>query len=83
MYPPQSADQSKVEEYTSAPLRMSKYEVLGVKRSALLQEIKVAYQAAALATHPDKQAGLATDDLKTQVMTLWSGTSKSLLCSAW
>ena len=46
---------------------MSKYEVLGVSRSAPLQEIKSAYQAAALATHPDKQAKLATDVLKKQV----------------
>eukprot|EP00903_Cladosiphon_okamuranus_P013339 g12432.t1 len=43
---------------------MSKYEVLGVSRSAPLQEIKNAYQAAALATHPDKQASLATEVLK-------------------
>lgn len=46
---------------------MSKYEVLGVNRSSPLQEIKGAYQAAALATHPDKQASLATDVLKSQV----------------
>ncbi|CAM9730553.1 unnamed protein product [Ectocarpus fasciculatus] len=45
---------------------MSKYEALGVKRSASLQEVKGAYQAAALANHPDKQAGLATADLKAQ-----------------
>lgn len=47
--------------------RMSKYEVLGVSRSAPIQEIKSAYQAAALATHPDKQASLATEALKKQV----------------
>lgn len=47
---------------------MTKYEVLGVRRSAPLQEIKGAYQAAALATHPDKQASLATDVLKKQVL---------------
>ncbi len=46
---------------------MSKYEVLGVKTTAPLQEIKGAYQAAALATHPDKQASLATEELKAQV----------------
>ncbi|CAN0538596.1 unnamed protein product, partial [Ectocarpus sp. 8 AP-2014] len=45
---------------------MSKYEALGVKRSASLQEIKGAYQAAALASHPDKQASLATAELKAQ-----------------
>ncbi|CAM9376714.1 unnamed protein product, partial [Pylaiella littoralis] len=45
---------------------MSKYEVLGVTRSAPFQEIKGAYQAAALATHPDKQANLGTDALKKQ-----------------
>lgn len=46
---------------------MSKYEVLGVSRSAPLQEIKSAYQAAALATHPDKHASLATEVLKKEV----------------
>ncbi|CAN0482864.1 unnamed protein product [Ectocarpus sp. 12 AP-2014] len=45
---------------------MSKYEALGVKRSASLQEVKGAYQAAALASHPDKQASLATAELKAQ-----------------
>lgn len=48
---------------------MSKYEALGVKRSASLQEVKGAYQAAALASHPDKQGSLATADLKAQVCT--------------
>lgn len=48
---------------------MRKYEVLGVKKSASLQEIKGAYQAAALASHPDKQASLATAELKAQVCT--------------
>lgn len=57
------------------PPRMSKYEVLGVSRSAPLQEIKGAYQAAALATHPDKQAGLATEVLKQQVCVSASGVS--------
>ncbi|CAM9768451.1 unnamed protein product, partial [Hapterophycus canaliculatus] len=46
---------------------MNKYEVLGVGRTATLQEIKSAYQAAALATHPDKQANLNSDELKNQV----------------
>ena len=45
---------------------MSKYEVLGVSRSASSQELKRAYQAAALATHPDKQAG-SSDTLRSEV----------------
>lgn len=35
---------------------MNKYEELGVDRSASLQQLKSAYQAAALVTHPDKHA---------------------------
>lgn len=53
--------------FGSFATRMTKYEVLGVRRSATLQEIKGAYQAAALATHPDKQTGLSTEVLKNQV----------------
>lgn len=68
---------------------MSKYEVLGVSRSAPLQEIKSAYQAAALATHPDKQASLATQALKKQVcrrpsVCVWRFLSRvSMRCSYW
>lgn len=47
--------------------RMSKYEILGVSRSASFQELKRAYQAAALATHPDKQASSSPDILKNEV----------------
>lgn len=54
---------------------MSKYEVLGVPRSAPLQEIKGAYQAAALATHPDKHANLATDVIKKQVVCVLSAAT--------
>ncbi|CAN0134672.1 unnamed protein product [Ascophyllum nodosum] len=56
---------------------MSKYEVLGVSRSASSQELKRAYQAAALATHPDKQAG-SSDTLRSE-----AGARFLLIQEAW
>lgn len=50
---------------------MSKYEVLRVSRSASFQEVKRAYQAAALLTHPDKQAASASDVLKKEVRLIY------------
>lgn len=46
---------------------MNKYELLGVCRSASLQEIKSKYQIKVRETHPDKQARHANDNLKAQV----------------
>lgn len=54
---------------------MNKYGVLGVHRSASPQELKNAYQARALATHPDKHAS-STEAVKREV-----SNSSKVLCS--
>lgn len=52
---------------TVTTYHMNKYELLGARRSASLQELKSKYQTKVRETHPDKQARHANDNLKAQV----------------
>lgn len=54
---------------SSFNILMSKYDILGVLRSASFEDVKRAYQAAVLETHPDKQINVATENIKKDVST--------------